>query len=92
MYILGFDLLRVERYHLLYMEVDFEKEGVGVIRKILLLFCKFSDFVYLDGGFLCSQRSACAPLFVHSLCLLSLMEYLLIKDLSTSLLANLCSG
>jgi hypothetical protein len=82
----------VDRYHLLYMEVDFEKEMVGVTGKTLLLFCKFSDSVSLDGGFLCSQRSACAPLFFHSLFLLSLMEYLLIKDLSTSLLADLCIG
>jgi hypothetical protein len=42
MYLLGFNLLRVERDHLLYMEVDFEKENVGVIGKGLLLFCKLS--------------------------------------------------
>jgi hypothetical protein len=75
MYILGFYLLRVERDHLLYMEVDFEKETVGVIGKRLLLFCKFSDSVYLDGGFFRGQISSCAPLFVHSLFLLALMEY-----------------
>jgi hypothetical protein len=57
------------------MEVDFDKERVGVIGKRLLLFCKLSDSVYLDGGFLCSQRSTCAPFFVHFLCLLALMEY-----------------
>ena len=29
MYLLGFDLLRVERDHSLYMKVDFDKERVG---------------------------------------------------------------
>ena len=76
----------------LYMEGNFDKERVGVMGKTLILFCKLSNFVYLDGGFLCSQRSACAHFFVHFLCLLALMEYWLIKDLSTTLLEELCNG
>jgi len=75
MHLLGFKILRVDRDNSLYMEVDFDKEGVWVIGKRLLLFYKLSDSIYLDGGFLCSQRSACAPLFFHFFCLLSLMEY-----------------
>ena len=31
MYLLGFDLLRVYKYHSLYMKVDFDKEGVGFV-------------------------------------------------------------
>ena len=75
MYLLGFDLLRVYRDDSLYMEVDFDKERVGVIGKRLLVFCKLSDSIYLDGGFLCSKRFVFAPLFFHSLCILYLMEY-----------------
>jgi hypothetical protein len=72
---MGFDLLRILGCYFLFNEGESSWRGVGVIGKRLLLFCKFPDSVYLDGGFLCSQRSACAPLFVHSLCILSLMEY-----------------
>jgi hypothetical protein len=74
MYLLGFDLLRVARYVSLYMEGYFDKERVGVIGKRLLLFCKLSNSIYLDGGFLCSQTSTCAPFFFHFLCIIYLTE------------------
>jgi hypothetical protein len=49
---------------ILYIGKRYHFRMVWVIGKRLLLFCRLSNYVYMDGVFLCSQISACVPLIV----------------------------